>query len=1451
MPDWLGFRNFLFLVFVIGLTAVVFFHPGSLIVVGVLGVFICYFFLIRTKRAVYSTSIGLSLLGTLSTLSQNLSEKESDLQALTQALEAIGLSAKAKTVAIFQNSPSSLEKPKLVHQWTRDHSDAKVKQTPPHRIPIYIDGAAWGSLSLEFAQTLRWSKEETKVLEMTASFLGDLIKQISLRGELRQTQELFREEYIKSIYQGHLLKTLVDIGQINLGWNETESIEEEVLARLGKAVGADRVSVSEFLIHTDGEQVSYTYSDHFEWRAAVLMDSPVPYRQQNLEGLSPWISPLLEGEVVQIQSPHYTSDLPQLNQLRMRSIVVVPLEISGTIWGGIGFANQSERIWSEEEIALLKTSAALLGGMLERNRQMVELHKSSLVHRKLYQESQYLSQLLQSVVLMSQAGYESNSSLIEQEILPHLGLTIGVDRVYINRFYTHPKLGSVYGVEQEWCRETVLAQFPKPNCKVVPTYEPWLKALEMGKPFKAVASEFPPQRRYLASEEGIKSILLVPITVSNALWGSLGLDDCVDERVWSAQEIGVLQTAAAQIGGIIERQKAFGALSEREKENREQARQLELLLKFRQALTLDLEPEQAVRRSVELVAETFGYNLVSIYLRNQDALVLQSQVGYQQWLERVPIGEGIVSRCIYSGEAILIEDAAADPQFLFAMQGIRSSVTIPLKVEGQTVGILNIESMELSLGMSDLYLLQSIGVQIGLILERSRAIEQLVEGKKSINRLLGQTQEQAHRLELLLKLRDALMVEKETEHVLGRFIEEVQYRFGFDLAAVYLLEGDRLVAKYWSGYDLTNTSIPLGKGLTSRCVLTAQPIWLDDPAQDPDFLVEFEQVLSAIYVPIQVAGKVIGSFNIESQDRKFSGTDFELIKSVVDQLNLILERNQAFTELTESETRFRTLVERIPDAIWLMDPQTLDIRYANHSAVRLLGGSQTSDLVGRSMKDFWLPENYQRNCERVHQLLNNSTELPIIEQVLRKLDGELIEIESTAVRISSNQHTYGVSIFRDIGERKAVQRKIESLAYYDGLTGLPNKAALVERANETLHPSGKATLLYFNINDLKIINDAYGHPMGDALLKQVANRLEQQFSADSLVARVGGDEFALLNFMQDPDELVAQLHSLLSQPFEVLGNELRITIGVGMSVFPQHGPSIENLLHGAEAALSQAKLAGSTYALYQPELDQKMRDRLDLLQDLRRALELGEIVPFYQPIVNLHDGKWEKLEVLSRWFHPKRGFISPELFIELAESSGLIRQLDRHIFLTAVNQLGHAPLDLSINVSPKTLLDDHFVPWVKENLHKKGINPQRIWLEITEALMLDNPALACTRLEELRALGIQVSLDDFGSGYSSMAYLKDLPVDLVKIDRKFIWDIGKSQRAENILQGMIGLSKSLGLPVLAEGIETLEQSQWLLEAGCRFGQGYFYSRPISYAQLNSQPEFASIPACTILVSIST
>ncbi|WP_018413115.1 putative bifunctional diguanylate cyclase/phosphodiesterase [Methyloversatilis thermotolerans] len=443
-------------------------------------------------------------------------------------------------------------------------------------------------------------------------------------------------------------------------------------------------------------------------------------------------------------------------------------------------------------------------------------------------------------------------------------------------------------------------------------------------------------------------------------------------------------------------------------------------------------------------------------------------------------------------------------------------------------------------------------------------------------------------------------------------------------------------------------------------------------------------------------------------------------------------------------------------------------------------------------------------------------------------------------------------VTQDVTEREQAERRMRFLAYHDSLTGLANRQMFREMLDHTIARSGRSgkrcALLYLDLDRLKRINDSFGHTLGDQILREVASRLtsslrsadviaREESAHEEVVARLGGDEFTvLLTELARPDDaarVAARICAELSRPLQVAHIELVVTASVGIAIFPDNGGDPETLLRHADMAMYAAKQRGrNTYEFFTEAMQLQAVERLSLEQDLARALESGQFELHYQPQVDAASGRIVSAEALLRWLHPERGMVSPVQFIPVAEETGLIGPLGEWVVLDACRHIakwladGVPAVPVAVNLSAHNFRSDSLLTSIAHALESTGIPPQYLHIELTESAIMQEPEEAKLTLEALKAMGLKLSIDDFGTGYSSLSTLKQYPIDLLKIDRSFVRDLPDDASSASIVEAILALARALDLGVVAEGVETAQQRDFLAGHDCGLMQGYLFSKPL-------------------------
>ena len=468
------------------------------------------------------------------------------------------------------------------------------------------------------------------------------------------------------------------------------------------------------------------------------------------------------------------------------------------------------------------------------------------------------------------------------------------------------------------------------------------------------------------------------------------------------------------------------------------------------------------------------------------------------------------------------------------------------------------------------------------------------------------------------------------------------------------------------------------------------------------------------------------------------------------------------------------------------------------------------------------------------------------EIVNRRKDGTTYTEEMTITPVSLEDtgnptNTYFIAIKQDITQRKAAEKQIQFLAYYDALTGLPNRTLLQDRLSKALagarRRKDKVALLFLDLDGFKTINDSLGHSVGDLVLQEVAERLKRFAREQDTVARVGGDEFLIvLTAVKDAaDAAVAaeRLMHAMTVELVIQGRSLSISCSIGISIFPEHGTDGETLIKNADAAMYCAKESGcNSFRFFSEGMNAEAMERLTLEHGLRLALEKRELFLVYQPQMDIATGKTTGLEALLRWQHPELGLVRPDKFIRIAENSGLIIPIGEWVLRTACSQArkwqdeGLLAVPVAVNVSAVQFRQEDFCELIGRVLWETGLAPQYLEMELTESLLLSNAHVTLSVLQNLRAMGLKLAIDDFGTGYSSLSYLRQFPVSKLKIDRSFIRDVAVNPDDAAITTAIIGMAKSLNLKVIAEGVEDEAQMSFLRARQCDEIQGYYFSKPL-------------------------
>lgn len=548
-------------------------------------------------------------------------------------------------------------------------------------------------------------------------------------------------------------------------------------------------------------------------------------------------------------------------------------------------------------------------------------------------------------------------------------------------------------------------------------------------------------------------------------------------------------------------------------------------------------------------------------------------------------------------------------------------------------------------------------------------------------------------------------------------------------------------------------------------------------------------------------------------------------------------------ELKRSEERYKIVAEATKDIIWEGNLITKK-RYFSGKLYEILGYS------GEEL------ENFDNWFDIVHPDDLDAVKAGIRKQIVNKIDVETFEyrvktkdgiykwlFSNTKCEFDENKEAIAAfGAFTDITELKEQQKKIHDLAYYDSVTGLPNRVMLgnviTEKIENAQKNKSKFSMIFIDLDNFKFVNDSFGHLVGDQLLVEVGKRLNEMKNNEIMSFRLGGDEFIILieniNNKDDVEKYIKYVHKSIESPFCINDHMFHVTHSSGVVLYPEHGNNYPELLKNADTAMYISKELGKGInTFYDVKMGEAAIEKAEIRADLHRAIENNEFELYYQPIVSTADRKIKGCEALIRWKHPQKGMVPPGKFISVAEENGTIIEIGKWVFESACKYAkrmysrGYTDFYVSVNISAHQLLQTGFTDFVINTIKRIGISPEMIVIEITESVLMESLDFAIDKLKELKNNNMKIALDDFGCGYSSLTYLKMLPIDIVKIDKSFIDDIQSEDDTRNMTNIIILMAKQLGLKVIAEGVEEKHQLNYLKKHNSDMVQGYLISKPIT------------------------
>ncbi len=585
------------------------------------------------------------------------------------------------------------------------------------------------------------------------------------------------------------------------------------------------------------------------------------------------------------------------------------------------------------------------------------------------------------------------------------------------------------------------------------------------------------------------------------------------------------------------------------------------------------------------------------------------------------------------------------------------------------------------------------------------------------------------------------------------------------------------------------------------------------------------------------------AISIGAQDYLVKGkiTGDSLYRSVL----YSIERKKSELLLEDSEERFRAFFELSGMGALQADPSTGRFVMVNRSFCELTGYSR-DELLSLSFREITHPDDWPEDLSEYGKLLCGKMEQYDREVRYLHKQGHAIwvHVSRTLLR-KADGHREPIrvlGIVHDITDRKRMEQEIIEMAHHDALTGLPNRRLFIELAQIEMAQANrnnkKMAFVFLDLDRFKEVNDTFGHEAGDQLLKEVALRIKKSLRKSDTIARIGGDEFNIiiadLARAEGSAEIARKIVESFRAPFLIAGHELHVTASIGLSVYPDDDQDMETLFRYADIAMYHAKETGkNNFQFYNPSINVHSAQRIKMESGLRQAIANGELLLYYQPLADIRTGKMVCAEALVRWNHPEMGLLEPKDFIPMAEETGFITTIDEWV-LEAVcrqaklwRQAGLPPVCLTVNLSSRIFQKTGFASSISRVLQETGLPPGILYLEITETLAMENIQLTASQLAQLSELGVQISIDDFGTGYSSLNYLKRLPIGRLKIDRSFIKDIATDPDDRAIINAVVAMAHNMKMKVIAEGVETESQLDFLRQVGCDEMQGFLYSRPLT------------------------
>ena len=754
----------------------------------------------------------------------------------------------------------------------------------------------------------------------------------------------------------------------------------------------------------------------------------------------------------------------------------------------------------------------------------------------------------------------------------------------------------------------------------------------------------------------------------------------------------------------------------------------------------------------------------------------------------------------------------------------------------------------------------AMALMLGYLRKRTERIGELTSQNVALETQIAERLRAEQEVRLLQTMTMAVSEAEDQHKALQVVLRKVCESTGWKLGQAWMVgESDRLeCVPSWhcniKGMDrFRQASLVItysrGKGLPGQVWASKKPAWITDVTTDGNFLRAEAAVEAGLKVgmgiPVLAGEEVIAVLEFfERETRQEDEHLVSVVFSAATQLGSMIQRKRAELALRRSENQLRAIIETEPECVKVLSADGVLVQM-NTSGLAMIEARHSNQVIGKPIFPLLHPEYREPFRALMEKVLRG--EKGIMEFELTGLKGTHRWMETHAVSMpgENDGSKLVLAITRDITARKQDEKRLLQLAHFDSLTDLPNRTQFIERLELAMSDANRKERLvgvvFLDLDRFKNINDSLGHVMGDALLREVAIRLSGTVRRGDTVARLSGDEFALvladMGHVDDAIHVAQKILEVFNQPFLIAGHHLFVTASMGITLYPFDDQGAQELLRNADVAMYRAKESGkNNYQFYMADMTAKVTERLALENDLRYALERGEFSLAYQPIVDSNSGHIIGMEALLRWNHPERGLISPMMFIPLAEETGYIIPIGEWVLRTACTQcrrwqkMDYPSLYVAVNLSARQFHQKDLPASIYKILEETGFNPALLDLELTEGLVMQQAEASISTLRELVAMDVRISIDDFGTGYSSLSYLKRFPINVLKIDQSFVRDIPRDEDDAAIASTIITMAHSLGLKVVAEGVETIQQLEFLRKHQCNAMQGYYYSKPLAPQQ---------------------